>query len=142
MTNHFFGRGPKIACPMRTYVAPSCTAGIKSMLVPIDRSLKYCIPKRRARCSESRRRRTKYGRLCSGSSARGGIVIEPLKRKFSRARMLSISGVRPSQEVSSQAANPCLLSSPLMLNSINTGSILFWPESWRSSFCASRRLSS
>src|SRR5579863_368687 len=53
--NHFFGRSPKIAEPMRTCVAPSSIATSKSWLIPMESSGNL----RPNCCSRSSRRRRK-----------------------------------------------------------------------------------
>ena len=56
--------------PTRISVAPSSTATRQSCEVPIESSVSPC-----SRASAASRR--KVGRLASGSSANGGIVISP-----------------------------------------------------------------
>src|SRR6266496_1226619 len=67
------GRGPKIAVPTRTRVAPSSTATSKSAVMPID-SARRSPPRRRA-SSASRRN---SGRVASAEGAGGGMSIRPI----------------------------------------------------------------
>src|SRR5204862_3115589 len=64
------GRGPKIAVPTRTIVAPSSTATSKSPLIPMERSGRPS-----SRPSNAKRRNT--GRTSSASSTAGATVIRP-----------------------------------------------------------------
>src|SRR5262249_11710673 len=69
-------RGPQIAVPTRTSVAPSSIATSKSALIPIESSLSVSAPSWRSR---SWRSAAKKGRTASGPSG-GGMVIKPRTR--------------------------------------------------------------
>src|SRR2546426_8361084 len=72
------GRGPKIAVPTRTMVAPSSTAISKSPLIPIDRSDSPCR-------SASLRSERNHPRASSARSTAGGMAIRPRSRSPPRA---------------------------------------------------------
>src|SRR5574337_221702 len=74
------GRGPKIARPMRTIVAPSSTATSKSSLIPIDRCANAGASPARAASSRNSRNRRNTGLTTSGWSTCGAIVINPTTR--------------------------------------------------------------
>src|SRR5918997_1424695 len=81
--------------PRRTIVAPSATATSKSCVVPIDRRSRPC-------SAASSARRAKKGRLRSGSSVAGGIVISPVTG----------TGAPAMNSPSAVGASPALPSSP------------------------------
>src|SRR3989442_5108751 len=82
-------RGPKIAVPTRTIVAPSSIATSKSPLIPIDNSRSPW----RSPSFASVRNQT---RVPAGSGASGGIAISPSTLTWSSFATLSSSSSSPS----------------------------------------------
>src|SRR5205814_1569782 len=79
------GRGPKIAVPTRTSVAPSSIATSKSPLIPIE----SCDNSGAFSCrSRSSRSAAKSGRTASAASG-GGIIINPMMRNEESRRVES-----------------------------------------------------
>src|SRR4029077_17093020 len=83
------GRGPKMAVPTRTTVAPSSIATSKSLLMPIDSSVRPC-------CSPSLRSARNQTRESSGSFPSGGIAMSPRTLTPGSAATASSSAPRPS----------------------------------------------
>src|SRR4029453_18086858 len=83
------GRGPQIAVPTRTTVAPSSIATSKSPLMPIDSSVRPC-------CSPSLRSARNQTRESSASFPSGGIAISPRTFTPGSAAIAWSSAPRPS----------------------------------------------
>src|SRR5262249_39647513 len=82
-------RGPKIAVPTRTMVAPSSIATSKSPLMPMEQCS-------RPEASRSSRRRLNHFRDASALSAAGGMHIRPRASRFRQPVMASSSGFSAS----------------------------------------------
>ena len=82
-------RGPKMAVPTRTMVAPSATAASRSALMPIDSVSSEC-PCRSSSSASSRSRR-KGPRASASSVCGGGMHMSPRSRRRGRPATISAS---------------------------------------------------
>ena len=100
-------RGPKMAVPTRTMVAPSSIATSKSR-AHAHRQLREPVPLAPARAA-----RRNHGRASSGSLASGGIAISPRTRTWASAADRVEQRARPRRA----PRRPCCGSSPTLTSS-------------------------